>query len=56
MRFESALRVDDRGHLQALAVAERERQAAKGVGWGSGTIAMPGTPVQPKPGFMKGRG
>ena len=33
--------------------AQRERQIAAGTGWGSGTMAMPGTPKRPRPGWMR---
>jgi hypothetical protein len=32
----------------------RERQSASGIGWGDGTIPMPGTPKLPRPGLATG--
>lgn len=39
----------------AAAIANRERQAQSGIGWGSGTSVMPGTPGTMRPAWM-GRG
>lgn len=44
LQFESSMTVDKWGHMALLAGAERARQRETGVGWGRGTIAMPGTP------------
>lgn len=33
--------------------AQRERQIAAGIGWGSGTMALPRTPKRPRPGWMR---
>jgi hypothetical protein len=44
LQFVSALSVDNYGHLKLLADIERARQRATGAGWGSGNLALPGTP------------
>ncbi len=35
-----------------LSPAERERRAEQGVGWGVGTVVMPGTPGNARPAWM----
>lgn len=35
-----------------LTPGERERRAELGIGWGSGTVAMGGTPGHKRPGWM----
>lgn len=35
-----------------LSPAERERRAEQGVGWGAGTVVMPGTPGNARPAWM----
>lgn len=38
--------------IGAAAIAHRERQAQTGVGWGTGTTVMPGTPKNKRPTWM----
>jgi hypothetical protein len=53
--FESridAAGADARLPRGAAAIAHRERQAQSGIGWGSGTSVMPGTPGTVRPAWM----
>jgi len=38
-----------RGRPPTLTSAERERQAAAGIGWGTGAVVMAGTPKRSRP-------
>ena len=33
-------------------IADRERQISEGTGWGGGTVAMPKTPKNTRPGWL----
>ncbi len=41
-----------RGCFGADMAPENERRRAQGIGWGSGTLPMPGTPAGPAPGML----
>ena len=43
---------DTAAHLAALAMAQREHAVATGTGWGAGTMVMPNTPHQRRPGWL----
>lgn len=51
--FESQLKVDRNGHLQALARANRAVALVTGKGWGNGTIVMANTPKHVRPDWLK---
>jgi hypothetical protein len=53
-RFEPRLGVVPDYEIQRrqAATAGRERAKESGLGWGAGTIAMPGTRYMPEPGWI----
>lgn len=56
-RFEPQYQSDRGGWSDARTLIERrERQALGGVGWGGGTVVLPGTPGLLRPKMTKGRG
>jgi hypothetical protein len=44
--------VSDRLPIGRPSILERERQTAEGIGWGSGTTPLPGTPKHARPGWL----
>lgn len=54
--FESRTGADPKYAVGPVSINERERQVTQGIGWGSGTTVLPGTPGNKRPGWMAGSG